>query len=141
MPAACEVHDATGDRCDRARHAVCMTRVTAAATRVQYVGFVVELAAAERGQAVELRAAVVVRRAPLGLQQAAHFEPVQRRIQRALLDLQHVARRLLDELRDRVAVHRAAADRLQDQHVERARQERRFVFGVSHKLFRGHIVL
>ena len=70
-----------------ARHAVCITRVTARGHAIPVRRFVLELAAPERGQPVELGAAVVVRRAPLGFQQPAHLEPVQRRIERALLDL------------------------------------------------------
>jgi hypothetical protein len=91
-----------------------------------------ELAAPAGRQLVELRPAVVLRRAPFGFEPAAHLEPVQRRIQRALFDAQHVVRRLLDVLGDRVAVHGATADRLQHQHVESAWQKRRLELGLSH---------
>ena len=50
-----------------------------------------------------------------------------------------VARRLLHELRDGVAVPRLSAERLEDQHVERARQEHRI--RASHKSVRGVIDL
>ena len=53
-------------------------------------GFRVELAAAERAEAVELRAPVVVRRAPRRSKPAADLEAVQRRIERAFFDLEDV---------------------------------------------------
>jgi len=87
------------------------------------VGFGLELPAPKRAEPVKLGATVVVRRAPRGQQPASHFQAMQGRIQRALFDLQHVIRRTLDELRDAVAVQRSAAERLEDQHVERAGQE------------------
>src|SRR6185503_11540917 len=54
----------------------------------------------ERGQPVELGAAVVVGSAPLGLEPAAHFEAMQRRVERALFHPQHLLRGLLDVLDD-----------------------------------------
>ena len=53
---------------------------------------------AGRGEAVELGPPVVVRRAPLGGQEAAVLEAVQRGIQRALFDEQRAAGHLLDPL-------------------------------------------
>ena len=50
-------------------------------------------------------------------------QPVQRRIQRSLLDLQHVFRSALDGFGNRMPVRRPGPQRLQDQQVERALQE------------------
>ena len=55
-----------------------------------------QLLAAGLGQLVELRLAVVVGVAPLRGDQPLLLEPVQRRVERALVDLQDVARDLLD---------------------------------------------
>jgi hypothetical protein len=51
---------------------------------------------ARRRQTIELRPAVVVRLAPLTRDQTLVLEPVERRIQRTLLNLQRAARDLLD---------------------------------------------
>jgi hypothetical protein len=51
------------------------------------------------------------------------LEPVERGIQRALLNLQRVARDLLDAQQDPVAVRRAERDRLEDEQVERTLQQ------------------
>ena len=52
--------------------------------------FGLELLAARLRQRVEARAAVVLRRAPFGRDPALVFEPVDRGIERALLDPQQV---------------------------------------------------
>src|SRR5262249_34879560 len=69
------------------------------------VRLVAEHAAAFGGEAVVLGAAVVVRRAPLGCDAAALLEALQREVERALVDVEHAARRALDALRDAPAVH------------------------------------
>jgi hypothetical protein len=51
------------------------------------------------------------------------LEPVQRGIERPLLDAQQVAGHLLDSLGDRPAVHRLEGTRAQDQEIERALQD------------------
>src|SRR5262245_6021648 len=68
------------------------------------LGFHRELPFAALGQAVELRLAVVLGRAPLGRNPALLFEPVERRIERTLVDAEHVLRDLLQPLRDAPAV-------------------------------------
>ena len=82
-----------------------------------------EPAPAGRGERVELRLALVVALAPFGGDQALVLEPVERRIERALRDLQGVAGDLLDAEQDAVAVQRLERHRLENQHVERARQQ------------------
>src|SRR5438067_4953166 len=75
------------------------------------------------GQRVVARAAIVFGGGPVGLRPSPEEEALQRRVERALAHLQHVVREELQPLRDAVAVLRAARERLQDQQVERARQQ------------------
>jgi hypothetical protein len=51
------------------------------------------------------------------------LEAVQRRIERSLLDREHVAGELQDALRDAPSVKRLARERLEDQQVERALEQ------------------
>ena len=74
-------------------------------------------------QAIELGAPVVLGRAVVEVDPAALDQPVERRIQRPLLHLQHVVGAALDGLGDGVAVGRAEPQGPQDQHVERALQQ------------------
>ena len=75
------------------------------------------------GQLVELRLAVVLRGSPLGLDQALLLQPVERRVERALLDFQYVVGELVQAHGDAVAVVRPGAEALQDEQVERALQQ------------------
>jgi hypothetical protein len=70
-----------------------------------------ELAAAGRGQRVEARAAVVVRRAPFGVDPAARLQALQRRIERSVIDDEYVAGRLLNRTGNGLAVRRLASVR------------------------------
>ena len=79
-----------------------------------------ELFAAGAGQRVELRLAAGFRLFPFGLQPPLLFQPVERRIERSLVDLDHRAGDLLQPLRDAVAVRGLEREDLQNQHVERA---------------------
>src|SRR5687768_15044965 len=72
------------------------------------------------GDGVEARAAFGGGLAPLGLDPALFLEPLERRIERSLFDSEHVARQAPDVLGDAIPVQRPDAERLQDQHVERA---------------------
>src|SRR5215471_13289725 len=84
---------------------------------------VVELAAAQRGQLVELRLPPGFRRRPLRSEPSALLETMEGRIERALLDLQHVAGDLLEPLGDGVAMDRSETHHFQDQQIERALQQ------------------
>src|SRR5713226_314141 len=78
-----------------------------------------ELFPAGARQRVILRFAIVVRDAPLRGDPAALLQPQQRRIQRALIQLQQVLGNLLDALRDAVAVQRSQGiERLQNDQVQ-----------------------
>src|ERR1019366_617264 len=57
---------------------------------------------------------------PIGSQPAAIFQPVQRRVERALRNLDHIARHLLQALRDGVPVYRAQGGNGHDQQVQGA---------------------
>src|SRR5690348_14715824 len=81
-----------------------------------------QLALALLRQAVKLRLPVVFRRALLGFNPPRRLEALQCRIERALVDAQHILGNLLDALRNAPAMLRAERERLQDQQVERALQ-------------------
>src|SRR5687767_4298570 len=72
---------------------------------------------------VEARATVVLRGPPLGLDAAIQQEPLERWIQCALPDPQHVIGRQPQVLDDAVTVFGTARERLQDEELERAGQE------------------
>src|SRR5688500_7706768 len=78
-----------------------------------------ELRAARRRQPVVARAAVVLRRPPEGGDPAAILEAMERRVERSVLDLQHVFGSLRDGVSDGVAVRRPDRQRLEDEEIER----------------------
>src|SRR6187397_397329 len=98
-------------------------------------GFLFERAPAQRAETVELGAPVIVRYTPLGMHPAANLETMERRIERAFHDAQHVVGRTLNGGNDAVAMHLAATDHFENHHVERARQQLAG-FLCSHKRFR-----
>ena len=98
-------------------------------------GFLFERAPAQRAETVELRASVIVRDAPLRVHPAANLETMERRIERAFHDAQHVVGRTLNGGHDAVAMHLAATEHFENQHVERARHQLAG-FLCSHKRFR-----
>ena len=63
-------------------------------------------------QGIIFGAPVILGLAPLGGDPVLLFQPVQRGVERALIDLQHVFRDLPDALRDGPAVHRFKSDGL-----------------------------
>src|SRR5215471_368984 len=80
--------------------------------------FLGELPQAFLRQLVEARLPVVLRGSPGRADPALPLQPVERGIERPLVDLEHVFGELLDALRDPPAVHRGRPEGLQDQHVE-----------------------
>src|SRR4051812_35051798 len=74
-------------------------------------------------QRIHLRPPSGVALGPLGRDPALLLEPMQRRIERALLHLQDFARHLLDALGDGPAVRRLKGKRLQDQEIQGALDE------------------
>src|SRR5580765_5531462 len=85
--------------------------------------------AAFPGQRVIACAAVVLGELPLGSNQALPLETVERRIERALPELQNALGPLLDPLGDAPSVHRLELQGLQHEHVEGALEE---VSAISH---------
>jgi hypothetical protein len=83
-----------------------------------------ELLLARPRERVELGLASRFRLPPLGFEPAFLLEPVQRRVQRSLIDLDGLARDLLEPLRYPVAMRRIERQDLKDQHVERALRDR-----------------
>jgi hypothetical protein len=84
-------------------------------------------------QFVEASPPIIRRQAPLARNPSIQFEPLQRRIERALLHPQQIVGQLLDQLRDRVSVQMAAHQYLEYQHVERTRQQVALFFRHSHR--------
>ena len=79
-----------------------------------------ELRPAERRDPVELRSSADLGRAPFGLDQAAQFEAVERRVERPFLDVQLIAGGLLEPAGDAVAVAGPLGDGSEDERLERA---------------------
>src|SRR5689334_5982629 len=74
-----------------------------------------ELLAAFLGDAVELCAAVVLGDAPFRGDPPAIFQAMEGGVEGALVDLEHVARDLLDALSHAPSVHRLEGERLEDE--------------------------
>src|SRR5947199_3581465 len=73
--------------------------------RFPFLDFALELLPPGLRQRVVPRTAVVLRETPLGADVALLFELEQGRVQRAVIEREHLAARLLDAARDAVAVH------------------------------------
>src|ERR671937_302356 len=82
--------------------------------------FDLELLAALRGQVIELRAPVVLRRAFIERNPTTLDQAVQRRIERALLHCEHMIRAVLDRFGNRMPVSRSSSEGPQNQQVQRA---------------------
>src|SRR5690606_19303502 len=82
-----------------------------------------------RGQSVVLRPSVVLAHSPLALDASPVLEAVERRVERALLDLESATRDLLDTEQHAIPVQLAEGEGLQDQEVEGAGKEFR---GIGH---------
>src|SRR5262249_21538742 len=83
-------------------------------------GFRHELLSPGSGQPVELGSTSFRRNAPLGEEPATLLEAVKRRIEGALMDLEHLVRGRADLARDRPAVERSTAHDREDEEVQRA---------------------
>src|SRR5438067_1579370 len=87
--------------------------------RQLYPGFLLhfEPLASALGQLVIFGAPVIFGNAPTSLDPAAPLQPMERGIQRSLLDTQHVVGNLLDALRYRPAMLSFQDQRLQNEYV------------------------
>src|ERR1017187_2281296 len=83
-------------------------------------GLALELRAALGGEAVKFGVPAGIGCLPLGDQQTPVLQPMQRGVQRALLDRQDLAGDLSDSLGDGVAVNGSKVDHFQDQEIESA---------------------
>src|SRR5919197_91839 len=83
-----------------------------------------ELLAPFARQRVEARAPVVLRRAPVGVDEAALLEPLQSRIERPVIDDEHVVGLALDGACDSLTVRGPEDERAKDEQVERPLQVR-----------------
>src|SRR5579862_1161424 len=79
-----------------------------------------QLLAPGSGQMVEARAAAQLGNAPFGFDPTLMLQTVQRRIKRALIDLQNLFGDLLDAFGNSPAVQRAGLQRPEDQEIESA---------------------
>ena len=75
-------------------------------------------------QTVNLSALSFIRNLPLRTDPSLRLQPVQRRIERSRLNLQHILRRALDIFRNRMSVRRTNAERLKNQQIERLLKNR-----------------
>src|SRR3954467_6777361 len=85
--------------------------------------FVAETRASAAREAIELCAAFVVRGAPLAFNQSLTFEPVQRGIEGALLNLQGTTRNLLNAQEHTVAVQCAERHGFEHEKIELSGQQ------------------
>src|SRR5450432_486853 len=82
--------------------------------------FLAELLPPGRGDRVVARAPAGRGLAPLRSDPPLFLESLERRVERPLLDGEHIVGELLDVLGDRVAMLRLQRERLQNEHIERA---------------------
>ncbi len=73
---------------------------------------------------VEARAPIFFGDAPDGFDEAARLEAIECLVQRAVDQLEIAVRPLLQPVGDRIAVERAKRERLEDEHLEVAAQNR-----------------
>ncbi len=90
---------------------------------VPLFGFREEFAFASRREPVILRLALVFRLAPFARDPTLVFEAIQRRVERALLNLQTIFGNLLDAQQNAIAVQRTERNGLENEHVQRALQK------------------
>src|SRR5688500_9050683 len=75
------------------------------------------------------RPAIVLTRTPFGFHETGAQRPLECRVQRSLIEREDAARDLLDALHDAPAVVRTERERLEDEHLERARKNWRVAGG------------
>ena len=102
-------------------------RAIASATRFQLTVSSLESTTSDGGEAVVLRFAIVLGGAPVAVDQSLMLEAIQRGIERALLNEQCAAGDLLDAKEHAVAVQLAERDRLQNEEVEGAGEDTRWI--------------
>ena len=90
-----------------------------------------ELLTSLRREPVVAGPAIVLRRAPEGGNPATIFEPMQRRVERPVFDLEHHLGAMGDDMGNRVAVGRTHRQGLQDEQVERALEQLALEWRVS----------
>src|SRR5688500_9906890 len=103
------------------------------------LGLGAELASPAGGEPIELRIDVVLRETPLGLDEAARFHSVERRVEGRVLDAELTVGGLPQPAEDVVPVHGAPGEGLEDEHVEGALEDVDFAGGhrISTKRFSG----
>ena len=106
-----------------AAHASFITRPMAVDMRSHSPASTASCRRPDAREPVVLRPAAQLRDGPLGFDPALVLEAMERRVERALVDLQDVLGDLLDALRDRPAVQRAGLQRPEDEQVEGARKK------------------
>src|SRR5207245_6434812 len=83
-------------------------------------GLELELLLSGARERIELRPARVLGPAPLGVEPPGALQALERGEERAGVHLEDAARDLLDAAGDAEAMHRLEAERLENEHVERA---------------------
>ena len=80
--------------------------------------------AAERGQRVKARAAIVVRGPPCAFDPVALLQSLERRVQGPVVDEECVSGPRLDRERDAVAMMRSKCEHTEDEEIQRSLEER-----------------
>jgi hypothetical protein len=87
---------------------------------IPVVGLLAQTLTARGGQLVKLSLSIILRCAPVSLQQPLAHQPKQTGIERALFDEQRVSRDLSDAQKNTVTVQRSERDSSQDEEIESA---------------------
>src|ERR1051326_890992 len=76
-----------------------------------------------RGKPVESHATILVAHAPLGVDEIALFQAVQRLVNRTVMDVETATRALFEPFENFESVHLAPGQRLEDEHIEVALED------------------
>src|ERR1700686_1163113 len=90
---------------------------------VPVFGFCLQPALPGGGQTIVSSFAVVLRRAPFACDPTLMLQTIERRVERALLNLEALLGHLLDAQQDAIAMQRAEGNGFEDQHIESALQK------------------